>query len=296
MTAAAWSLCLALVLAGLSRINWPVQAVSPDGRRYLTAGSGRPVSLPFMLRWLLPRLCGDSLRRWRWCTTAHLVALPPLVTVWMAPWVADDRLRVIGGLLLCGMPGIWRIQLRWPVLVDGTAMAWALGSAICFQHGLWVPGIAAVLVSGCVKETAPVFAACFAWHWVALVGLAAPLVRRLTGTIGEDLFGQPDLLKDPWRAGSLYHAGKWFDPLAMLTPWGAGLLAALSVDTRIAPMLIVTVALAYAQLLIATDTARLYQWAAPPVVLGAVQVMPSRWAIAILIVHLCNPWAGSAET
>ncbi|MER5621710.1 hypothetical protein [Streptosporangium sp. NPDC002544] len=296
MSAALWSLGLSLVLLGLSLINWPVRAVCPDGRRYLRAGAGQPVALPFMLRWLLPALCGDSPRRWRWCTTAHLVALPPLVTVWMEPWIPDARLRVVGGLLICGMPGIWRIQLRWPVLVDGTALAWALGSAILLQHGLWLPALLAALVAGCVKESAPLFAACFAWHWLPLAALAAPLIRRLTGTVGEDHFGQSELMRNPWRAGSLYHAGKWFDPLATLTPWGAGLLALLVTDARVVPMLVVTVTLAYAQLLVATDTARLYQWAAPPVALGAVSVMPDRWAIAILLVHLCNPWAGSAET
>lgn len=295
MSAAAWALGYAVLLAGLGLLNWPVMSISPDGRRYLDAGKGRPVALPFMLRWLVPRVCGASIRRWRWFTTLHLIALPPLVTIWMQPWVSEGGQRVFGGLLVCGLAGVWRIHLRWPVLVDGAAMAWSVGSAILFQQGHWIVGILVALVAACIKETAPVFAACYAWNPLALAGLLAPLVRRLFGTVGEDSFGQPELLRNPWRASRLYHAGRWFDPFAMALPWGAGLLALLVTDHRIIPMLVVTVTLAYAQLLIATDTARLYQWAAPPVLLGAAEVIPAHLAVVVLLAHLFNPWAGSAE-
>jgi hypothetical protein len=58
---------------------------------------------------------------------------------------------------------------------------------------------------------------------------------------------------------------------------------------------VITTVVAYGQLLVATGTARLYQWAAPPVVLGAATVIPARWAIGIPGLHQFNPWAGEGQ-
>ena len=44
----------------------------PDATRYLIAGRGEPVALPFNLRWMLPAICGDDIRIWR--------------IVWLASW------------------------------------------------------------------------------------------------------------------------------------------------------------------------------------------------------------------
>ena len=78
----------------------------------------------------------------------------------------------------------------------------------------------------------------------------------------------------------------------MIAPWGAGVLALLTTDHRIIPMLAVTAPLAYGQPLTATGTVRLYQWAAPPVVLATLECVPSRWPAVALVAHQCNPWAG----
>jgi hypothetical protein len=40
---------------------------------------------------------------------------------------------------------------------------------------------------------------------------------------------------------------------------------------------------------------RLYQWAAPPVILATLTVLPSRWAVVALLAHLLNPWAGNGR-
>ena len=150
-----------MILIGIGRLN-VAEAVSPDGQRYLALGAGVRAPMPFALRWLLPVVCRDSVRRWRVSGLLHLAALPPLLTVWLGQWVASAELRVVGGLLVCGLAGVWRIHLRWPVLVDAPAMTWALGSAVAFQHHQPVAGVAIALVAGCTKESAPVFAACYA--------------------------------------------------------------------------------------------------------------------------------------
>lgn len=295
LIAVVWSLAGSVALARLGYINLASMTLSKDGRRYLHAGAGKSAPFPFALRWLLPLLCGTSVRRWRICTMSHLVILPPLVTLWMEPWITDERLLVTGGLLVCGLSGIWRISLAMPVLVDAAAMTWSLGAAIGFQHHAWYLGIACSLVAGSIKETGPVFAACYAWNSFALLGLLAPALRALTARAGSDPVGEDALLRDPLWAGRLYHTDRWLDPARMVAPWGAAVLAAFTTDSAIIPILVTTTALAYGQLLIATGTVRLYQWAAPPMVLGTASVIPARWAIGILLLHQFNPWAGDGR-
>ncbi len=78
----------------------------------------------------------------------------------------------------------------------------------------------------------------------------------------------------------------------MVTPWGVCVAGLFAGDASILPMLVLTLVLAYGQLLVATDTVRLYQWGAPPLILGTVLVLPT-WALGLALVpHLLNPWAG----
>lgn len=288
------SVLAACALYLLCRARHPGIELSPDGRRYLAMGGGRPMALPFALRWLLPAVCKSSVARWRRCTTIHLVLLPALLSVWLAHWISDALLAAVGGLVVCGLPGVWRIHVRWPVLVDVTSMAWAVGSAIALQHHRYVLCVVLALVAGCVKETGPIFAACYAWHPLALVGLAAPVLRRLSTSVGSDIFDEQEswILAHPVRAGLTSHAGRWLDPSLMLTPWGIGLLGFLGIQRSIVPMLMITVVLAYGQLLVATDSVRLYQWAAPPVILATMLVIPPGLALVALLAHVLNPWAG----
>jgi len=294
MVAALVAFVAGVVLIASGRLN-VAESVSPDGHRYRALGAGEPVPMPFALRWLLPRVCGASLVRWRVSALLHLAALPPLLAVWLRHWIHEDAMVAAGALLVCGLSGVWRITLRWPVLVDATALTWAVGSAIAFQQGVWPLGGALALVAGCIKESAPVFAACYAWNPLALIGLVAPAIRALTVRVGPDLMAQPHVTRHPVAASRVHHLGKWFDARAMILPWGIGILAALATDPRVVPMLVITLLLAYAQLVVATDTARLYQWAAPPVILATMTVLPPRWAVLALIAHLFNPWASTAE-
>jgi hypothetical protein len=286
---------IAASLYWLGRRLQPDTVISRDGRRYLALGAGVAAMAPFNLRWLLPWICRDSVTRWRWWTAVHLVALPGLTAIWLSRWIDDPLRSAVGGLLICGLPGVWRFHVRRPVLVDGTAMAWALASAIAVDHHWWPLGLLLALVAGCIKESAPVFSACYAWHPLALAGLAAPLVRRLVAPVGEDVEGEPELARHPFRVARARHKGMWLDTRVMAAPWGVAVLAVLCTDLRVIPMLVVTLVLGYSQLLVATNTVRLYQWAAPPVILAAMLVIPGPWAIAALLVHLVNPWAGQGH-
>ena len=50
--------------------------------------------------------------------------------------------------------------------------------------------------------------------------------------------------------------------------------------------------LAYAQLFVATDTVRLYQWAAPVVAIAATSAVDPRWWPLMVVVTLFNPLRG----
>jgi hypothetical protein len=252
-------------------------SLTPDGVRYFAAASQR-VARPFHLRWLLPRLLGADSARWQVVTRTSVLAIGVLTavyahSVWMGCVVA--------------LPGIW-FNWRHPVLVDAPAMALALAAAL-----LWpispAAAIALVLIAGCVRETAPVWSAVYAWQPWLLVGLVPVAVRWLMRQ-GSDVLDAENawILVHPIKASAKYHRGLWTDAGTMVAPWG-GLVAAVAfLDARLE----VALGLAYAQLLAATDSVRLYQWAAPVLAASCVAGLPS-WALPFVALFVVfNPWKG----
>jgi hypothetical protein len=78
------------------------------------------------------------------------------------------------------------------------------------------------------------------------------------------------------------HRGRWRDAWLMVAPWGATLAALYRPSWQTLLILV----LAYAQLLVATDTVRLLHTAAGPVMaLAAAQVLPVQWLPLILVAH-----------
>lgn len=251
--------------------------LTPDGVRYMTAARRR-VARPFHLRWLLPRLCGDSLRRWTVVSRASVVAIGLLGAVYArSPWM----------VCIAFLPGV-TFNWRHPVLVDAAGMALALAAAVVFPW-CWPAALALALVAGCVRETAPVWAAIYAWHPILLVGLVPVAVRWLMRQ-GDDVLDAENrwIIDHPIKASLKYHAGRWNDPLLLVAPWG-GLLAGLAALTT---QVEVAIAAAYAQLLVATDSVRLYQWAAPVLAAACVHVLPA-WALPFVALGVIfNPWKG----
>ena len=54
----------------------------------------------------------------------------------------------------------------------------------------------------------------------------------------------------------------------------------------------IALAVGYAQLMVATDTVRLYQQAAPVVCVIAALAIPIEWALPAVLAHWFNPWLG----
>jgi hypothetical protein len=264
--------------------------LTPDGGRYLSMGRGNREPLPFHLRWLLPWLCRHHTRRWLVASSLGYVGVVCLTAVLALQHGATQTQAIVAAALVAGLPAL-RFMCFAPVLVDMPGVALALAAAV-----LWpvepLASIAVVFVAATVSEKAPILAAIFALSPILLVGLAAPLIRLLAFRRGaidpRDALGWT--LAHPFKAGRKGHAGKWRDPRLMLMPWGACLVVLAA-----APSLWLVLALlaGYSQLLVATDTVRLYQTAAPVVCISAAVLIPEAWILPVLLAHWFNPFMGS---
>lgn len=269
----------------------------PDSRRYL-AMHRRRVCRPFHLRWLLPLTLRDNVKAWTIVTRLSIISVAGM-TAWYA-----------GSWWMAAVAFLPAMTWNWhnPVMVDAYGMAMALGAAVFALQDAWVLAILFALLAGVTRETAPIWAAVYAWHPILLVGLIPVAVRWLQKP-------GPDTWKDhnafyvahPIKAGQDFHRGRWRDPQLMLWPW-AGMLAGVTLlaggvsndagggsvlGWGGAVQLAVALALGYSQLLVATDSVRLYQWAAPVLALACVTVLPA-WALPLVAASIVfNPWRGT---
>ncbi len=257
--------------------------IGPDAWRYLALGRGEPVVRPFHLRWLLPKLCRESLRRWqgvRWISWA--LAAGGMVAV------RPSLLGLAAAVLLLALPGVQGPPVCNPVGVDLPAMALGIWAWAALEHGWWPVAVALSVVAGSVKESAPVFAALWAWNPILLVGLVPVGIRALTARPGLDaLTASNQTLRavhdHPFASALTAHRSQWRDAWVMVAPWGVCLVALYDVPWQ----LVAVLAVAHLQLLVATDTVRLLHTAAgPAVALAAVSVIPSQWLPLALAVHV----------
>lgn len=247
---------------------------------------GRRVARPFHLRWLVPLLAGVD--GWVWISRIS-VALCVVGSVWFAGWA---------GLLIVGCAGIVRFNLANPVLVDAPAFALAVMAAATVHNDPYL-AVFLVLLAGACKETGPAFAAVWAWHPLLLVGLAVPLARmfvkagsdpfadgrsRQYGTFRDDPLISL-ALSDPLRA--VWTVRRRLPFWSYVLPWGALLCGLAAPSWQLAAGL----TLAYAQLAVATDTVRLYQWAAPSLMVAFAAAVPTGWLLPLVLVHVANPFA-----
>jgi hypothetical protein len=197
------------------------------------------------------------------------------------------RSRLWPGLLL-GLPGILGPTVSIPVQVDlpATALTVLAVPLIGSQRPLAVLcGLLLVLIGANVRETVPIVTALLAWSWLPLVALIVPiivwLIRHPATSSGIPEWDR--ILDHPIATSLEYHAGRWRDARLMVLPWGVCLVGLYGLDWRLAIILLV----AYAQLLVATDTVRLYQHTAgPALALSAAALIPDPWIPVVLVGHL----------
>lgn len=194
-------------------------------------------------------------------------------------------------LVFCvlGLSGVWRLSWRLPVMVDAPGQVLGLLAACCVMHGWWPLGVCIILGAGATKESAPVWAAIWAWNPILLVGLVPVAVRWLVRQGDDVLTGKhPWILAHPFRASWEAHKGWWGDPALWILPWGVGLLALYQPSWQVGVALLA----GYLSVLVATDTVRLYQWAFPVVLAAALPHVPEAWLPLVVAAHVHNPWAG----
>lgn len=254
----------------------------PDSIRYLNPD---PPS-PFHLRPLVPALCGTT--AWRWKAATYIGLALTIVGTWA---IVGGWQGVAAALLLAALPSV-RFNATHPVLVDAAALGFATTSAALWVHGWWLPAIAVTCLAAATKETAPIFAACFAWTPWLLAALAIPLLVALIRRPGPDPLNDEHhawILAHPIQASRKYHHRYLIDANpVLLTPWGGATVALAAPSAQLAA----TLAAGYTQLAFATDTVRLYQWAAPVVCIAATTAVPPIWWPLLIIVTLFNPLRG----
>lgn len=262
--------------------------IGPDAGRYLIAGQGRPVVRPFHLRWLAPRLCHDDMRRW-WALWGASWVVAALGAFWWGHGEGLDASHAAAlAVMLLALPGVLGPAGSHPVGADLPSLALSLVAAGAFSAGWWPIAIVALIVATGFKETAPPIVALWCWSPLPLVGLVVVVLTALIRHPGMDpVTAQNPVLRHvhdhPIRSAMEHHRGRWRDAWLMVAPWGVTLAALLDPS----PALIVALIIAYAQLLVATDSVRLYQPVAGPLMaLGAVTVIPDRWLLLAVVVHV----------
>lgn len=260
--------------------------LAPDATSYWLMSTGEPVSRPYHLRWLLPAVCRQDLQAWWivWIGSWFIVAAG--FALWRDQ--AGDPWYVVaaGVALLLGLPGVLGPQEVIPVGVDLPAMGMNLVGVGCLEAGLWPVALVFFVIAATIKETSPVWAVLWSWSPIPLVAAVAPIIRALIVKPAEVSPLGPQFnayTRHPIATALKFHAGRWRDAWAMVAPWGVCLVALIDIDWR----LLIIVAVAYAQLLVATDTVRLYQMAAgPAVAAAAANTVPAEWLLAAVVVHV----------
>jgi len=257
--------------------------LTPDGYRYWAMGAGIPVPRPFMYRWLLPTVCRQSWVRWQAANITGLVLLAVGTFALVSGWAG-----VVAALIAVTLP-MSLFNARNPVLVDSLSLGLATSAAAVAQVS--VPAaVALAVLSGCVKEPGPLFAAAFAWNPWLLLGMIAPLIRVLIARPGPDVIdyqGRAESLERPFLTGWKWNGCRLvaLDP-SLLWPWGGAIVGLAALDLQLAVVLL----LAYAQLAMATDSVRLFQWAAPVMSIAAVSVTPPEWWPVLLAACVFSPF------
>lgn len=274
---------IGLAAWGLFRLD-EKPGLAPDSRYYLDLGQGDRVPAPFCWRSLWPRFLwrlGKRAGAWQAVVCVSLM----LQGAAMATLAGTP----IASILLMGLPGGARFSVRHPLLVDAPTLAVVLAAAA------WPPShpVAASLVLAMMRENALVWQAILTREWWPLAVLPFALgLGWLSSHRTASRRAQDNLwIVEPLATSLAARRGMWFSPALMVLPWGVVLpLALLSPSWELAGILVA----AYLPLIGVSDTARVYQWAAPAVILIAVQAPVPAWSWPfLLLAHVCNPYRGA---
>ncbi len=192
----------------------------------------------------------------------------------------SHRYGLVAGLLVLGLPMI-RTSVWFPWLTDQTALG-LLGLLLIWPEAWWLG-----LIGGLFSERMPVFGALATLNPLVLLGLVPWGLSYLLAPRPTER-DHPGV-RWPFRAARANRA-RLGDPGLVIMPWGVLLLGVAGLDA----WGWLTLAVAYAQLLVAQDVARLYQWGCLALVAGlaAVDLPPWCWPV-LVVLHWASPWRGT---
>ena len=254
-------------------------AVSSDGSVYLDLAKRQ--RSPFCLRWLLPLILPKRLASWAAISWLSLVG--SAAAMWWWACIMDSQSPVAVAAMWTTLP-IYRVAAHFPVLVDAPGLALGLAAACMAQTGQVRRGVVTTIFANTINEKTAIFAAL----WAKSPMLAFGLIPTVIAAIVCRLRHGRQRLSVVSRARQR-NATRLNSAAALLAPWGLGLAAVFASWT---PIELATLAVAYAQLFVACDCTRLYQWAAPVVLPKAVAVLPSHWHVPAIVAMWFNPWGG----
>lgn len=260
---------------------------STDAGVYFAMSQGTKAPNPYRLRWLVPKLMPATASFGDWVTISA-------ASLWLSfpcMYLFAESLGV-NGLWACTLWGalpvvciLWRI----PALIDH--FAWPLGllAATMFLRGHVVAGIVIILIGGLTEPRLPVMVAAWTLNPIPLLGLIpVGILHKLAPEGPAEILENSEPILHPWRSGMRHNGCLIQSAKDMILPWGALLAGLCSASGA----LLVSLAAAYGQLLRATDRVRLYQWAAPVMIVAALRVLPE-WSLPLAVaVTWFNPYRG----
>ena len=261
-----------------------------DSKRYFAMGRGILQYPPFHKRWLLPYLFKYRDKAWI-SSTLMIVSLLPVVTyLYLTSLGLTTAQAFFGSMLVLGLNGIYKMNVLHPILVDSYAIFFSLLSAISFLNGNILTGIMFSVIGGCIKESTPVFSFLFGFNALALLGFVSPILCRwYSPHADKDMLGRHGRLDDFIKTSDVLHKGRWFHPAVMLAPWGVCLIALLSTPP-VLYWVMLALLVSYGQVVIATDSVRLYQQSFPVLVYAACLLVPAQFYLILVLVHWLNPY------
>lgn len=239
---------------------------TPDGAVYMAMGGGAIVPRPYAL-YLMPYAMRGV---WSWRTLHALswfgvaLCMAALAERHHAPAWA-----VVGGLMTLPM---MRQSVTWPVLLDMPMMAYALATAVAAPYigAEWTAAMA--VVGYLIHVRTPVWAAVFAAAYVDVWPLAFAVVFALGlayvhhgATAKHPDEDRIEWLRNPLAAAWAKHRSTLNDARVWVMPWGAALMGLWWADA----WAWVCLAVGYIGCIVAQDRVRIYQMAAPALVLMA---------------------------
>ena len=279
-----------------------INRLSTDSLFYVEADF--PCAAPYCYRWIPSLLFGqiDNIeKRKKWWSVATgtclILSAPTFYFVLLAMGLSSMQ-SLLGVWFFVWMHGIFRLNVFFLLLVDQFQILLVLLTTLSALHGWIIPTIALSLLSSGFGERAPVFSAIFSLSIWPAIGIIGHLIARKIITPGalpangpEDLWW---LKTSVWKVGHKQNHSIILTYSIMILPWGlcaflapAGAYLFGMEYLNVLISLIIALCVSYAQLLLATDRSRLYQWAFVPVIFFSVIVIPE-WTYPI--VYLLYPF------